>query len=77
MGFFITSARPGDGASLGGLADADAHCQKLAAAVGVGRRTWRAYLGTSFAPTKTAVHARDRTGKGPWFNARFCCFAPD
>ena len=77
MGFFITSARLRDGANLGGVADADAHRQKLAAAVGAGSRTWRAYLGTSFAPTKTAVHARDRTGKGPWFSARFYCFATD
>jgi len=38
-GFFIISAKPGDGASLGGLADADAHCQTLAAAVGAGSRT--------------------------------------
>ncbi|HZA35070.1 MAG TPA: hypothetical protein VE505_09090, partial [Vicinamibacterales bacterium] len=31
-GFFITSTGPGKGADLGGLAGADAHCQKLAAA---------------------------------------------
>ena len=36
MGFFITSAGPGKGADLGGLAGADAHCQKLAAAAGAG-----------------------------------------
>ena len=34
MSFFITSVGPGDGANLGGLAGADAHCQKLADAVG-------------------------------------------
>ncbi len=44
MGFFITSSGPGNGADLGGLAGADAHCQTLAAAVGSGDRTWRAYL---------------------------------
>ncbi len=27
MGFFVTSAGPGKGADLGGLAGADAHCQ--------------------------------------------------
>ena len=26
MGFFVTSAGPGNGADLGGLAGADAHC---------------------------------------------------
>ena len=36
MGFFLTSAGPGDGANLGGLAGADAHCQKLAATAGAG-----------------------------------------
>jgi hypothetical protein len=45
--------------------------------VGAGSRTWRAYLGTGFAPEKSSVHARDRIGKGPWFNAKFCCFAAD
>ena len=40
MTFFVTSAGPGQGANLGGLAGADAHCQKLAAAVGAGGRTW-------------------------------------
>ena len=44
MGFFITSAGSGNGANLGGLAGADAHCQKLATAVGAGGKTWRAYL---------------------------------
>ena len=39
MGFFVTSAGPGNGADLGGLAGADAHCHKLAAAAGAGGRT--------------------------------------
>jgi hypothetical protein len=44
MTFFVTSVGSGKGADLGGLAGADAHCQKLAAAAGAGNRTWRAYL---------------------------------
>ena len=44
MSFFITSANPGKGGDLGGLAGADQHCQRLAEAVGAGGRTWRAYL---------------------------------
>ncbi len=70
MGFFITSAGPGNGANLGGLAGADAYCQKLAAAVKAGNRTWRAYLSTSASGSQAAVNARDRIGKGPWYNAK-------
>ena len=62
MSFFLTSVNIGKGANLGGLAGADAHCQTLAEAVGAGARTWRAYLSTS------TVNARDRIGKGPWYN---------
>jgi hypothetical protein len=68
MSFFITSAGPGDGANLGGLTGADAHCQKLAAAVGAGGRTWRAYLSAAGENGRPDTHARDRIGKGPWFN---------
>lgn len=70
MGFFITSAGPGDGANLGGLAGADAHCQKLAEAAGAGSRTWRAYLSAAPAQGQAPVNARDRIGTGPWYNAR-------
>jgi hypothetical protein len=69
MSFFITSAGPGDGANLGGLKGADAHCQKLAAAAAGGSRTWRAYLSTSGAGA-AAVNAKDRIGPGPWHNAK-------
>jgi hypothetical protein len=67
MSLFITSAGIGDGANLGGLAGADAHCQSLAQAVGAGGRTWHAYLSTS---GEGAVNARDRIGTGPWVNAK-------
>jgi hypothetical protein len=70
LSFFITSQGSGDGANLGGLAGADAHCQKLAAAAGAGNRTWRAYLSASAADGKPAVNAKDRIGSGPWFNAK-------
>ena len=46
MSFFITSVGTGNGANLGGLAGADAHCQNLAKAVGAGNKQWRAYLST-------------------------------
>jgi hypothetical protein len=64
MSFFVTSAGFGKGADLGGLAGADKHCQALASASGAGNRTWRAYLSES-----PGVNARDRIGRGPWYNA--------
>ena len=64
MSFFITSMGAGDGANLGGLAGADAHCQTLAAAADRGDATWRAYLSTQ---GPNAVNARDRIGSGPWY----------
>lgn len=77
MGFFVTSEGPGKGADLGGLAGADAHCQKLATAAGAGNRTWRAYLSTGWTSTTPVVNARDRIGKGPWFNAKGVLIASD
>lgn len=72
MSFFITSANPGKGGDLGGLEGADKHCQSLAQAAGAGNRPWRAYLSTQ-APALNSpqfVNARDRIGKGPWYNAK-------
>ena len=77
MGFFVTSAGPGNGANLGGLAGADRHCQMLAAAAGAGDRTWRAYLSTSASGGQAAVNARDRIGQGPWHNAKGVRIAPN
>jgi hypothetical protein len=70
MSFFVTSVGKGDGANLGGLAGADAHCQTLAAAAGRGNATWRAYLSAGAQGPTGVTHARDRIGRGPWFNAR-------
>jgi hypothetical protein len=70
MTFFVTSEPIGDGGNLGGLAGADAHCEKLAAAVGAGGKMWRAYLSTQARPGQPAVNARDRIGKGPWYSAK-------
>ena len=70
MGVFVTSVGMGDGANLGGLEGADAHCQKLAQAAGAGARTWHAYLSATAAAGQPPVSARDRIGDGPWYNAR-------
>jgi hypothetical protein len=71
--FFVTSVGKGDGANLGGLAGADAHCSMLAQAAGLqpgAGRTWRAYLSTTAANGQPAVNARDRIGAGPWYNVK-------
>lgn len=77
MSFFISSTGGGKGADLGGLAGADALCQRLAAAAGAGSKTWRAYLSVPGAfPSQAnpqgvaSVNARDRIGAGPWYNAK-------
>jgi hypothetical protein len=69
MTFFVTSRGLGKGGDLGGLAGADAHCQALATAEGAGDHTWRAYLSASPIGGQPALNARDRIGKGPWYNA--------
>ena len=77
MTFFVTSVNPGKGADFGGLAGADAYCQKLAADAGAGAKTWRAYLSQSAGGGAQAVNARDRVGKGPWQNAKGVAVAKD
>ena len=71
MTFFVTSTGIGDGANLGGLAGADAHCQKLAEAAGSTGKTWAAYLSAE------GVNARDRIGAGPWQNFKGDVIATD
>jgi hypothetical protein len=69
MSFFITSRGPGNGAALGGLAGADAHCSMLAREAGAAITVWRAYLSAVAEAGKPAVNARDRIGRGPWHNS--------
>ncbi|MET0520336.1 MAG: hypothetical protein ABW005_16060, partial [Burkholderiaceae bacterium] len=77
MSFFVTSAGPGNGGNLGGLAGADQQCQMLAANVGAGGRKWRAYLSTQPTTSQPGVNARDRIGRGPWQNAKGVVVATD
>ena len=77
MSFFITSVGKGDGANLGGLEGADAHCNALASQAG-SSKNWAAYLSTSIIIDRSTspititngVSARDRIGSGPWYNAK-------
>jgi len=68
--FFVTSVGGGKGGDLGGLEGADRHCQQLAATIGAGSKTWRAYLSTNAAAQGGPVNARDRIGHGPWQNSK-------
>src|SRR5206468_9567965 len=70
MTFFVTSAGKGNGADLGGLEGADAHCNSLAKAAGSNHSNWHAYLSTTAPGGDAGVNARDRIGKGPWRNAK-------
>ena len=76
MSFFVTSVTSVTG-NLGGLAGADATCGRLAAAVGLGGRTWRAYLSVDrdAANGNQPTHARNRIGAGPWYNANLALVA--
>jgi hypothetical protein len=69
MTFFIATQTSGDG-NLGGLAGADATCQRLAAAAGAGNHTWHAYLSTQTTAQEVGQNARGRIGPGPWYNAK-------
>ncbi|RYE47815.1 MAG: hypothetical protein EOP24_08210 [Hyphomicrobiales bacterium] len=71
MTFFVTSVGAGDGANLGGLEGADAHCAKLAEAAGSTGKTWKAYLSAE------GVNAKDRIGAGPWQNFKGDVIATD
>jgi hypothetical protein len=77
VSFFVTSVGVGKGGDLGGLAGADAHCQRLAQAAGAGNRTWHAYLSTQAVGGAQAVNAKDRIGRGPWTNAKGQVIAKD
>ena len=70
MSFFVSSAGKGNGADLGGLAGADAHCQALAKAAGSTSTNWAAYLSTFEPGGNAGVNARERIGNGPWKNVK-------
>jgi hypothetical protein len=72
MNVFVTSDTSATG-NLGGIVMADARCQRLAAAVGQGSKTWHAYLSTD-TPVTNAI---DRIGEGPYFNSRGAMLAAD
>ncbi len=82
--FFVTSlttmraqsgSQNGFGGNLGGLTGADAICQRAAADVGFGHKTWKAFLSTFNGGV--AIHAIDRVGTGPWYDRQGRLIAQD
>jgi hypothetical protein len=67
----VEPADQGFGGDLGGLAGADMICQTLAEAAGdTGGKTWRAFLSTAAGGEAGGpVHAIERIGDGPWYDA--------
>ena len=76
--FFVTSDTSAT-ADLGGLNGADARCQRLAEAAGLGPHTFHAYLSAEHDPADQikTVDARDRIGTGPWYNSNGALLAKD
>jgi Protein of unknown function (DUF1554) len=76
VSFFVTSATSVTG-NLGGLAGADATCQRLAQGAGLPTRVWRAYLSVERDGTNNNLptNARDRIGSGPWYNVNLTLVA--
>ena len=84
--FFVTSieamrnlsgSQDGFGGDLGGLDGADGICQLIAISVGMGHKEWRAFLSATSGPDGEPVHAIERIGEGPWYDANGRLIAED
>jgi hypothetical protein len=65
----LAESDDGFGGDLGGLEGADAICQLIGIRIGEGAKTWRAFLSVVNGPDGEPVHAIDRIGDGPWYDA--------
>lgn len=77
LSFFVSSDTSKTG-NLGGLSGADERCNKLAKAAG-SKLKFAAYLSAekNQKGEDKAVDAKDRIGKGPWYNAKGLLLAKD
>lgn len=78
----FSGSEEGFGGNLGGLAGADAYCQRAAQKAGAARnlvscKTWRAFLSVTDDGTGKAVNAIDRVGNGPWHDVHGHLLASD
>src|SRR6476619_2287899 len=69
---FFVSSTGSKTANLGGLRGADKICQNLASTVGLGKKTWHAYLSVEhdLDNGNKPTDARSRIGNGPWVNVK-------
>lgn len=75
MNFFITSTGPGNGADLGGLAGADAHCAFLGYNAGFGDRTGGGQDPTSWNSAHASRGCSQQNLQATGGNGLFYCFA--
>jgi len=68
MNFFLALEGPSWGADRPALEVSDRHCYDLAYARGFGHLTWRAYLDGNPTDGEGGQRARERIGRGPWYN---------
>jgi hypothetical protein len=67
----------GLGGDLGGLAGADAICQRAADSVGACDKHWVAFLSVVDGGNGEPIHAIDRVGEGPWHDVNGYLVADD
>jgi len=60
-----------------GIEGADKICQTIAAGVGFGDKSWRAFLSATRGPDGQTVHAIERIGEGPWYDRKGRLIARD
>jgi hypothetical protein len=65
----LSDSQDGFGGNFGGIEGADGICQSIAEGVGAGHKTWRAFLSATQGPDGNPVHAIERIGDGPWYDA--------
>ncbi|MCB9522911.1 MAG: hypothetical protein H6702_05980 [Myxococcales bacterium] len=65
----LSGSPDGFGGDLGGIPGADEICQTIAGEVGMGHKTWRAFLSAPDDGNGQVAHAIERIGEGPWYDA--------
>lgn len=67
----------GFGGNFQGIEGADSICQLIGIATGNGHKQWRAFLSATDDGAGFPVHAIDRIGEGPWYDANGRLVASD
>ncbi|MCH7857489.1 MAG: hypothetical protein IIB37_12120 [Gemmatimonadetes bacterium] len=77
MNFFLVIQGPTWGPDEPDVEISDSHCYDQGYAEGFGHLTWRAYLTGSAEDGEEGEVARERIGKGPWYNYHGIMIAED